>query len=85
MPDHDRGLDAYMHDMLTGDDLFITDKARELAVRIVLKPPVPLPARPLLELANQITVGLLPSKIRRATGCGGIPCAAWPSTAGRST
>jgi uncharacterized protein (DUF2236 family) len=68
MPGTIEDFDAYMHEMITGDDLFITDEARELAVRIVMKPPVPLPARPLLELANQITVGLLPSKIRRGYG-----------------
>jgi len=34
-------------------------------VRIVMRPPVPLAARPLLELANFVTVGLLPAEIRR--------------------
>ncbi|MBA2516676.1 MAG: DUF2236 domain-containing protein [Solirubrobacterales bacterium] len=68
MPDTIEDFDAYMRDMLTGEDLFITDEARELAVRIVMKPPVPFKARPLLELANQITVGLLPSRIRRGYG-----------------
>jgi len=68
MPERIEDFDAYMHDMLTGDDLFITDEARELAVQIVLHPPVPLAARPLLELANQITVGLLPPDIRRGYG-----------------
>ena len=29
---------------------------------------MPLPARPLLELANTITVGLLPAQIRRQYG-----------------
>ncbi|MBA2515520.1 MAG: DUF2236 domain-containing protein [Solirubrobacterales bacterium] len=68
MPAAIEDFDAYVHDMLMGDDLFITDEARELAVRIVMKPPVPLKARPLLELANQITVGLLPGRIRRGYG-----------------
>jgi uncharacterized protein (DUF2236 family) len=54
--------------MLAGGDLFVTPAARELAVQIVLKPPVPLRVRPLLELANQITVGLLPGTIRRQYG-----------------
>ena len=31
-----------------------------------MRPPVPLAARPLLELANFVTVGLLPARIRRA-------------------
>ena len=68
MPDTIEDFDAYMHDFLTGDDLFITDEARELAIQIVMRPPVPVKVRPLLELANQITVGLLPPRIRRGYG-----------------
>jgi len=56
---------TYMDDMLSGGDLLVTDSARSLAKRIVLHPPVPLPARPLLELVNFIIVGLLPPDIRR--------------------
>jgi uncharacterized protein (DUF2236 family) len=65
MPD---SLDAYMHDMLSGEDLAVTDQARELALQIVLHPPVPLAARPILELANFVTVGLLPTRLRREYG-----------------
>ena len=68
MPGTIEAFDAYMQDFLSGEDLFITDEARELAVRIVMRPPVPLKARPLLELANQITVGLLPARVRRGYG-----------------
>ena len=68
MPDSIEGFDAYMDGMLHGGDLHVTPEARALAVPIVLKPPVPLTARPLLELANQITVGLLPGSIRRQYG-----------------
>ena len=68
MPGAIEDLDDHMAGMLAGDDLFITPAARELAVRIVLKPPVPLRVKPLLELANQITVGLLPRGIRRQYG-----------------
>jgi uncharacterized protein (DUF2236 family) len=68
MPDAIEDFDAYMDDFLAGDDLFITDEARELAIKIVMRPPVPLKARPLLELANQITVGLLPARMRRGYG-----------------
>ncbi|MCW3039126.1 MAG: hypothetical protein JWM31_1031 [Solirubrobacterales bacterium] len=56
---------AYMERMLASGDLIVTDTARELGKAIVLNPPVPLAARPLVELANQITVGLLPADIRR--------------------
>ena len=68
MPATIEGFDAYMAGMLGGGDLCVTPAARELAVRIVLRPPVPLRVRPLLELANQITVGLLPGDIRRQYG-----------------
>ena len=61
-------FEAYMHDMLAGDVLHVTPQARELAIDIVLRPPVPLLARPLLELANFITVGLLPARLRREYG-----------------
>jgi uncharacterized protein (DUF2236 family) len=68
MPAAIEDFDAYMAGMLAGDDLCVTPDARELAVQIVLKPPVPLKVKPLLELANQITVGLLPGAIRRQYG-----------------
>ncbi len=65
MPD---SLADYMDDMLRGPDLRVTDEARALAVKIVLHPPVPLAARPLLELANFVTIGLLPRRLRREYG-----------------
>jgi uncharacterized protein (DUF2236 family) len=68
MPADFAGFRAYMDDMVAGDTLHVTPQARELAVQIVMRPPVPLHMRPLLELANQITVGLLPADIRRAYG-----------------
>ncbi len=68
MPASIREFDAYMRGMLGGGDLVVTPAARELAIQIVLRPPVPIAARPLLELANQITVGLLPRDIRRQYG-----------------
>jgi len=64
MPDTIEDFDAYMHDMVTGDDLHVSEEVRELAIDIVMRPPVPLVARPLLELANFITVGLLPERMR---------------------
>ena len=68
MPDTIEDFDAYMRGMLASGDLYITPQARELAIEIVMRPPVPLKVRPLLELANQITVGLLPADIRRGYG-----------------
>lgn len=66
MPPDIAGFDAYMAAMLRGPDLHVTDRARELAVQVILRPPVPVHHRPLLELANFITVGLLPTRLRRA-------------------
>ncbi|HEV2787675.1 MAG TPA: oxygenase MpaB family protein [Solirubrobacteraceae bacterium] len=61
-------FDDYMREMLTGGDLFVTSAARELAVQIVMRPPVGLAKRPVLELVNFITVGLLPPGLRRQFG-----------------
>jgi uncharacterized protein (DUF2236 family) len=68
MPVDIRDFDDYMRDMLDGPDLHVTSAARELAVKIVLQPPVPLIRRPVLELVNFITVGLLPAQLRRQYG-----------------
>jgi len=76
MPSTIEDFDAYMAGMLAGDDLHITPAARELGVQIVMKPPVPLKVKPLLELSNQITVGLLPPDIRRQYGLSWDPARA---------
>jgi uncharacterized protein (DUF2236 family) len=73
LQDHDmpvdiRDFDDYMRGMLTGSDLFVTPAARELALRIVMRPPVGLAKRPVLEVVNFITVGLLPVELRRQFG-----------------
>jgi uncharacterized protein (DUF2236 family) len=68
MPADIRAFDAYMRGMLEGDDLFVTSAARELALQIVMRPPVPLTRRPVLEVVNFITVGLLPPRLRRQFG-----------------
>jgi uncharacterized protein (DUF2236 family) len=68
MPAGIREFDAYMRDMLDGPDLHVTSAARELAVKIVLQPPVPLIRRPVLEVVNFVTVGLLPAQLRRQYG-----------------
>jgi uncharacterized protein (DUF2236 family) len=61
-------LRGYIADMLIGGDLAVIPEARELGIKIVLHPPVPLAARPLLEMANFVTVGLLPRELRRQYG-----------------
>jgi uncharacterized protein (DUF2236 family) len=73
MPEDIEAFEAYMAAMYAGGDLFVTDEARELAVEIVLRPPVPPHLRPLRELVHQTTVGLLPPALRRAYGFGWDP------------
>jgi uncharacterized protein (DUF2236 family) len=68
MPRELADLEEYVADTLSGPDIHVTQRARELAVQIVLRPPVPLAHRPLLELANFVTVGLLPARLREAYG-----------------
>jgi uncharacterized protein (DUF2236 family) len=63
----------YWDGMLRGGDLFVTPQARELAIDIVLRPPVPVPARPALALVNQLTVGSLPPEVRALYGFGWDP------------
>jgi uncharacterized protein (DUF2236 family) len=66
-------LDAHVGATLAGHELFVTPQARELAIQVVLRPSVPLAARPLLELANFVTIGLLPDVLRRQYGLGWDP------------
>jgi uncharacterized protein (DUF2236 family) len=66
-------LDAYRRRMLDGDELHVTDWARRRARQIVLDPPVPLLARPLLETVNFTTIALLPDSIREQYGFSAIP------------
>jgi len=73
MPDTLAALEAYRVRMLEGEELFVTDWARSRARQIVLSPPVPLAARPLLETANFITVALLPDRIREQYGFSPLP------------
>jgi len=68
MPAGIREFDEYVHDMLDGGDLFVTSAARELALQIVMRPPVGPAKRPILELVNFVTVGLLPPQLRRQYG-----------------
>jgi uncharacterized protein (DUF2236 family) len=73
MPATIEAFDDYMAGMLDGDELRVTPAARELAVEIVMHPPVPLKLRPVLELSNFVTVGLLPPSIRAGYGFGWDP------------
>ena len=68
MPPDASAFRAYMAERYASEALVVTPQARKLAVDIVLRPPVPLHLRPVLELVNQITVGLLPPEVRRQYG-----------------
>ena len=68
MPADGAAFEAYMADMYANGDLHVTPRAREVAVGIVLSPPVPPHLRPLAELVNQTTIGLLPADLRRQYG-----------------
>ncbi|HET9103838.1 MAG TPA: oxygenase MpaB family protein [Solirubrobacteraceae bacterium] len=76
MPETLRGLDEYGAAMLAGGELVVGEWARRRAREIVLEPPVPQLARPLLETVNFITVALLPEVIRRQYGFAPLPPAA---------
>jgi uncharacterized protein (DUF2236 family) len=66
-------LDDYRREMLDGDHLFVSEWARKRARAIVLEPPAPLIARPLVETVNFITVALLPDRIREQYGFSALP------------
>jgi uncharacterized protein (DUF2236 family) len=73
MPDTLADLREYKRKMLEGDVLHVSDWARRRAREIVLEPPIPWVARPLLETVNFITVSLLPERIRREYGFSPLP------------
>ncbi len=73
MPATVADLEAYRRELLDGDRLEVTPWARERARSIVLEPPVPWVARPLLETVNFITVALLPDRIREGYGFSALP------------
>lgn len=73
MPRDLADLDEYRREMLEGDKLHVSDWARRRAKSIVLEPPVPTVVRPLVELANFITIALLPDRIREGYGFSPVP------------
>lgn len=75
-PGRIEGFEDYMAGMLSGRDLYVSAEARRLAVQIVMRPPIPLRLRPVLELANFVTVGLLPARLRREYRFGWDPARA---------
>jgi uncharacterized protein (DUF2236 family) len=69
-------LEEYGRAMLEGDELHVGGWAQRRARKIVLEPPVPNRARPLLETVNFITIALLPDRIRAEYGFAPLPPAA---------
>jgi uncharacterized protein (DUF2236 family) len=69
-------LDQYGRGMLSGEVLRVGAWARRRAREIVLEPPVPPLARPLVETVNFITIALLPDEIRSQYGFLPLPPAA---------
>ncbi len=59
--------------MLASGRLVVTPWARNRAREIVLDPPVPLVAEPLVETVNFITITLLPEPIRSQYGFSPLP------------
>ena len=66
-------LHRYRREMLEGDHLHVSAWSRERARKIVLEPPVPWPARPLLETVNFVTIALLPDRVREQYGFAPLP------------
>lgn len=58
---------GYMRDMLASDTLALTPEAQEVA-RIVMHMPAPWITRPAFIAAEQLTIGLLPPRIRALYG-----------------
>lgn len=73
MPPDLPALEEYGERMLSGDELHVGNWARRQARRIVLEPPMPLAARPVLETVNFITIALLPDRIRAEYGFASLP------------
>jgi uncharacterized protein (DUF2236 family) len=66
-------LDRYRREMLDADRLHVSRWARDRARKIVLEPPVPWMAQPLLQTVNFITIALLPDRIRQQYGFSPLP------------
>jgi uncharacterized protein (DUF2236 family) len=54
----------YFDRMLDGEEILVTDTAREIA-QAVLKPPLPFFLRPAMDVVKLVTASLLPSRLRR--------------------
>ncbi len=62
-PESLRDFDHYVHDMIAGDEVHVTARARELA-RLVVRPPLRLLPGPVMIPFEVVTTGLLPAALR---------------------
>jgi uncharacterized protein (DUF2236 family) len=62
------GFRAYMHERLSGPEMFVTDQARELGRRVAFDLPVPDHRRPALAAINFAVLGTLPKRVREVYG-----------------
>jgi uncharacterized protein (DUF2236 family) len=65
----------YMAERLESEEIVVTDTAREIA-GTVLRPPLPPPMRPAMEVAALVTAGLLPEPLRTDYGLSWDPARA---------
>jgi uncharacterized protein (DUF2236 family) len=75
---------TYMEEMLDSPAICATETARDIAAA-VMHPPLPLPLRPVMELANLVTAGLMPPRLRREYGLAWDPARAVLVAASRET
>jgi uncharacterized protein (DUF2236 family) len=59
---------AYVAERLAGDDLFVTERALEIGMKVAFDLPVPAVRRPALEAVNLAVLGLLPPRVRALYG-----------------
>jgi uncharacterized protein (DUF2236 family) len=58
---------TYVHERLAGDELWVSDVARDVR-QSVLDPPLPRPLRQAWRAVNLVTAGLMPPKLRQQYG-----------------
>jgi uncharacterized protein (DUF2236 family) len=59
---------AYWEEMWAGDELHLTDAAREVALAVAFRIPMPRHLHPSRELHNLVLTGTLPERVRRLFG-----------------
>ena len=75
MPATFEGFHLYMDEMLAGEEICVTDTARDIA-RTVFHPPLPRALRPAMEAVAVVTASLMPPRLRREYGLAWDPARA---------